>query len=138
MYDKWIQSIPSESIDASIRSYTGLDDPYLRDSVLFPLLRSNMYVIDFWLSNVVYPHEAKILEKKLTCTTWDLCGDNLQQRVTGFSGTNDTKNILLLSIAQKDLKELEETNMEVRHMKLMFACDRFVICHQVIALKTSM
>lgn len=38
----------------------------------------------------------------------------MKHRVTGFSGTNDTKNILPLPIAQNDLEELEETNENVR------------------------
>lgn len=95
-----------------------LDDSDQRDGQLFPLLRFNMDVIDFWLSNVVFPHELKIFEKKLMCTAWDLCSDHFNHRVTGFSGTNDTKNILPLSIEQKDLKELENTNQEMRKILL--------------------
>ncbi|XP_037024860.1 uncharacterized protein LOC119066461 [Bradysia coprophila] len=68
IYEKWIDSVPVELI--------------------------NMHVIDFWLSNVVFPR--------------------LAHPVTGFSGTNDTKNILPLPIAQNDLRELQSTNEEVR------------------------
>lgn len=120
VFEKWIQSISPELIDSSVKSYTGvnLDDPYQRDSVLFPLLRFNMHVIDFWLSNVVFPHEMKIFENKLTCTAWDLCSDHLEHLVTGFSGTNDTKNILPLPIAQNDLPKLENTNEEMREVLL--------------------
>lgn len=38
----------------------------------------------------------------------------MKHRVTGFSGTNDTKNILPLPISQNDLEELEATNKNVR------------------------
>lgn len=74
-YAKWIQSVPRKLLNKSILHYTGinLDNPNQRDEVLFPLLRFNMHVIDFWLESVVYPYEAKIFEKKLINTTWDLC-----------------------------------------------------------------
>lgn len=120
IYAKWIESIPKRLVNASIRSYTGinLDNSNQRDQFLFPLLRFNMYVIDFWLSNVVFHYEAKIFEKKLMCTAWDLCSDHLQHRVTGFSGTNDTKNILPLPIVQNDLEQLENTNEFMRQVLL--------------------
>lgn len=78
-----------------------------------------MHVIDFYLSKVVYPREAKVFVKKLMCTTWDLCSYNLKHPVTGFSGTNDTKNILPMSVEQNDLKELESTNEDVRKTLLL-------------------
>lgn len=120
IYEKWIQSISSQLIDASIQSYTGvnLDDSNQRDSLLFPLLRHNMHVIDFWLSNVVFPHEMKVFENKLICTAWDLCSDHCKKTLTGFSGTNDTKNILPLPIAQNDLEKLENTNEKMREVLL--------------------
>lgn len=93
-------------------SAINLDDPNQRDS-LFTLFRRNMNVIDFFLSNIVYPYEAKVFEQKLMCSTWDLCSDQLKC-VTGFSGTNDTKDILPLPIVQNDLQELENTNEEMR------------------------
>lgn len=120
VYDKWIQSIPSQLIDSSVISYTGinLDDEQQRDTILFPLLRFNMHVIDFWLSHEVFEREVKNFDKKLTCTAWDLCGDHLEHVVTGFSGTNDTKNVLPLPIMQRDLPELEDTNERLRRVIL--------------------
>lgn len=73
-----------------------------------------MHIIDFWLSHVVFLHEAKSFEQKLMCTAWDLCSEQMDLRVTGFSGTNDTKNLLPLPIVQNDLAELESTNENVR------------------------
>lgn len=124
IYSSWILSkvgyIPWKLIDSSIEKYSSinLDDPIQRDKILFPLLRHNMNAIDFWLSNVVYPHEAKIFEKKLMCTSWDLCSDQLKHCCTGFSGTNDTKTILPLPIVQNDLVELENTNDHMREILL--------------------
>lgn len=112
IYEKWISTIPTRLRDPSTETYSGinLDDPTQRMKRLFPLLRYNMNVIDFWLSTKVYPREAKTFEKKLTCTAWDLCSESLKHRVTGFSGTNDTKNILPLPVAQNDLNSLQQTN----------------------------
>lgn len=122
IYEKWIDSVsPKLILDSTIKSYTGvnLDDPHQRDKVLFPLLRFNMHVIDFWLSNVVFQRELKIFENKLTCTAWDLCSDRFEHLVTGFSGTNDTKNILPLTIAQNDLPVLEKTNEDMDNKLLL-------------------
>lgn len=124
IYESWLQSkfahISPTLIDPSISKYSGvnLDDPNQRDRLLFPLLRHNMNAIDFWLSNTVYPSEAKIFEEKLMCTTWDLCCNELNHCVTGFSGTNDTKDILPLPIVQNDLQELENTNDSMRKILL--------------------
>lgn len=116
IYEKWVCSLPSASVDQTIASYNGvnLEDPNQRDGLLFPLLRFNMNVIDFWLSNMVYPQKLKIFKKKLMCTAWVLCNHQLAHKVTGFSGTNDTKNILPAPITQNDLAELENTNEEMR------------------------
>lgn len=39
-YEKWIRTISPELIDASIKSYTGvnLDNPHQRETILFPVL----------------------------------------------------------------------------------------------------
>ncbi|KAJ6643823.1 hypothetical protein Bhyg_08788, partial [Pseudolycoriella hygida] len=115
VYEKWIDSIPDALLEPSIRQYSSvnLNDPTQRET-LFRLLEKNMNVIDFWLSSDVFPREAKSFEHKLICTPWDLCSDHMRRGVTGFSGTNDTKELLPLPIAQNDLKELEETNEIVR------------------------
>lgn len=114
IYDKWIEGIDEQLIDLnpSVKSYTGVntDDAHQRDVVLFPLLRFNMSVIDFWLSNMVFRREMKVFENKLIRTAWDLCSEQFEHVVTGFSGTNDTKSILPLPIAQNDLEELKSTN----------------------------
>lgn len=116
VYEGWIRSIPDKLVDDSIKSYTSinLSDPKQRNEIVFPLFKYNMDVINFWLSNMVFPREAKTFEKKLMCTAWDLCSENLVHKVSGFSGTNDTKNILPKPISQNDLAELEDTNNEVR------------------------
>lgn len=120
IYEKWMETIAPQLIHPTIKSYTGVNlyNPHQRDNVLFRLLRFNMHVIDFWLSKVVFPKEMQIFKDKLTCTAWDLCSDRFEHLVTGFSGTNDTKNTLPLPIAQNDLPELENTNENMRQVLL--------------------
>lgn len=120
IYGHWLDSIPSDLRDASIQTYSAINliDSYQRDKILFPLFKFNMHLIDYWLSNVVFLREAKSFERKLMCTSWDLCSEHLEHPVTGFSGTNDTKGILPMPIVQNDLRELENTNEEVRERLL--------------------
>lgn len=120
IYENWIQSISPELKDASIETYSrvNLDDAYQFDNLLFPLLRYNMHVIDFWLSKVVFSHEAKSFEKKLMCTAWDLVSERYDHRCTGFSGTNDTENVLPMTVAQNDLDKLKNTNEEMEKILL--------------------
>lgn len=119
IYGEWLDSIPVNLRAASIEKYSAINliDSYQRDEILFPLFKFNMHIIDFWLTNVVFTHEAKSFEQKLMCTPWDLVSEHLKP-VTGFSGTNDTKDILPMPVVQNDLRELENTNEEVRQTLL--------------------
>lgn len=121
IYDQWIESMAPGLIDVSIQTYSGvnLTDSRQRDVLLFPALRHNMRVINYWLSNAVFPREARIFEDKLMCSAWDLCTEHFRHTVSGFSGTNDTKDILPLTISQNDLPELERTNETVRDTLLL-------------------
>ena len=65
-------------------------------------------VIDFWLDEVVFPVEAKCFPQKIASTAWDLCSDH--GITTGFSGTDDTRLLLPLTIEQKNLPGLACTN----------------------------
>lgn len=119
IYSKWVESVQSDLVELQIETYSGIN---LSDSEqklrIYNTYRFNMHVIDFYLSKLVFPREAKIFVKKLMCTTWDLCSDMLEHRLTGFSGTNDTRNILPMAVHQDDLKELESTNEDVRRTLL--------------------
>lgn len=121
VYNDWVDHVPELLKNDSVRNYSGinLSDPIQREKQLFPILRFNMYVIDFWLALCVFPREAKLFPRKMMCTAWDLCSENLKNFVTGFSGTNDTKLLLPLPIHQNDLKELKETNENMRQVLLL-------------------
>lgn len=121
IYKRWVQQIDKHKVHSSIQTYSGvnLSDSLQREKFLFPVLRQNMYVIDFWLSNCVFPKEAKLFAGKMMCTAWDLCSEEFRFSVNGFSGTNDTKLLLPKPISQNDLEELEDTNENVRRTLLL-------------------
>lgn len=120
IYDEWVRFVPVDDVPESIRKLNGVNlvDSKQRDVHLFPILRNNMYVIDFWLASCIFPREAKTFAGKMMCTSWDLCPEKLKKLSTGFSGTNDTKTLLPLPVFQNDLVELEETNENVRRILL--------------------
>ncbi|KAG5729437.1 hypothetical protein E4T56_gene6157, partial [Termitomyces sp. T112] len=100
-YNQWVSS--QEEIFPSFRNIesVNLDDEYQRKVVLGPLFRKNKAVIDFFLSNVVFPRCAKQFPKKLSTSSWDLA-ETKAQVTTGFSGTNDNRYLLPTSIRQND------------------------------------
>jgi hypothetical protein len=86
-------------------------------------LRYNTQVIKYYLNTLVFPRHAKQFEVKLSTSAWDIPLYNPADDVgvvsssppltTGFSGTNDTRDMLPLNITQQDLPQLTYTNAEV-------------------------
>lgn len=103
------------------------DEAQLKE--LWDHLRHRVMVIDYFLNNHVFPLYAKQFRMKLQASGWDmplfsadvssnaLTGPQRAQSgpalTTGFSGTNDWKRILPLTITQNDLPGLLHTNAEV-------------------------
>ena len=75
----------------------------------------NAALVNFYLNNFVFPQYAKTFGVKLQASGWNLfpTQTNGGCRVTGFSGTNDTRHQLPMLIKQADLPELAHTNAEV-------------------------
>lgn len=77
----------------------------------------NMYLLDFYLNNFVFPRHAKQFDTKLQASGWDLVlfdpSSRSNCRTTGFSGTNDSRHQLPMMIKQNDLPNLAHTNAEV-------------------------
>lgn len=86
-----------------------LDDMDLCSQRLFPHLRYNKCVIDFYLSKVVFPKEAVEFPYKLATSAWDI-PDDTEALTTGFSGTSDNCFLFPLSIKQVNLPEFKHTN----------------------------
>ncbi|KAL8731663.1 MAG: hypothetical protein Q9166_003242 [cf. Caloplaca sp. 2 TL-2023] len=91
-----------------------LEDHQQCEEQLFPALRLNKKVADFYLSNVVFPKEGKEFDQKLSTSGWDIPARLQSIHVTtGFSGTNDNRFLLPSSILQRDLPELKHTSGKV-------------------------
>ncbi|KAJ3086282.1 hypothetical protein HK102_013328 [Quaeritorhiza haematococci] len=112
VYASWIARVPT--VPDSLKELHGvnLSDFEQRENALFPMLRKNTAVIDFWLTKVVFVKECKQFEFKISTNPWDLCAEATHS-TTGFSGTNDMRLLLPLNIKQDDLPELEGTNGKV-------------------------
>ncbi|KAG2137478.1 hypothetical protein DEU56DRAFT_736818 [Suillus clintonianus] len=110
-YESWVAGI--QSIPESLRHLSGINTKsaeQLHD--LQQLFEFNKAVIDFYLSRVVFPKEAKAFPHKLTCSGWDLA-QKKRHFTTGFSGTNDNRYLLPSSIVQHDLDYQRSTNARV-------------------------
>ena len=100
-YDQWVEF--GEGIPAALRQINGVnmnDDTQVEEH-LVPLFSRNTRVIDFYLSQVVFPRTAKEFQSKLSTSAWDLVEDK-SNVTTGFSGTNDNRYLLPTSITQED------------------------------------
>jgi len=100
-YNQWVEF--EEGIPPSLREIKGINmqDDTQVDEVLVPLFLRNTRVIDFYLSQAVFPQEAKGFPSKLSTSAWDLV-EAKSNVTTGFSGTNDNRYLLPTSISQED------------------------------------
>ncbi|KAH9056705.1 hypothetical protein EDB87DRAFT_1793974 [Lactarius vividus] len=116
-YDEWVEF--GEAIPTSLRQVNGvnMNDDTQVDEYLVPLFSRNTRVVDFYLSQVVFPRAAKEFPSKLSTSAWDLV-ENKTNVTTGFSGTNDNRYLLPTSITQEDPVSQLSTNALVLHYLL--------------------
>ena len=127
VYDHWSQS--SQTLPDSLRDWNviNVDD----ESQLMQIwlnFRYNVVVIDYFLNHFVFPKHAKQFSVKLRASGWDIPlfspgsqalarQENVENHskplTTGFSGTNDNRAMLPLTIRQEDLRGLSHTNAEL-------------------------
>ncbi|KAI9433421.1 hypothetical protein BJY52DRAFT_1160284 [Lactarius psammicola] len=108
-YNEWVES--GKDVPYLLQQINGVntDDDTQIDEHLVPLFSRNTRVIDFYLSQVVFPRAAKVFPFKLSATAWDLVEDK-SNVTTGFSGTNDNRYLLPTSITQEDPVSQLSTN----------------------------
>lgn len=113
-YRVWISRC--SNLPSRLREWSAVnleDDQQCRNE-LFPTLRYCKKIADYFLANVVFPKEGKEFDEKLSTSGWDVPakvgGPHL---TTGFSGTNDNRFLLPLSITQQDLPNLQHTSGKV-------------------------
>ena len=111
-YESWVQDAPE--LPFAFRQLTGinLSDPAQCSRMVFPPLRLAKGAIDFYVSRIVFPKEMKEFPHKLSSSGWDIARTKVHP-TTGFSGTNDSRYILPLSIEQCDLPAQLHTNAAV-------------------------
>ncbi|KAH8896015.1 hypothetical protein GQ53DRAFT_854400 [Thozetella sp. PMI_491] len=124
-YDRWAQH--AQHLPGSLRDWNSINiDDEVQFLELWSNLRYNMVVVDYFLNNFVFPLHAKQFKTKLQSNGWDipLFSSSLAAKskeaekqtralTTGFSGTNDNRSMLPLTIKQEDLPSLSHTNAEV-------------------------
>ena len=117
-YEEWIKDC-RDKLSSTLHNLRGLnlEDPVQRSESIFPQLRHCKAVIDFFLSTIVFPRHMKEFPHKLSTSGWDLAQDrsSFGQLVTGFSGTNDNRFLLPLTIKQADMEAHLHTNAMVLH-----------------------
>lgn len=119
-YDRWTSGCWSLPEALHHWNVINVDDQDQVDE-LWKHLRTNESVLDHYMNHFVFPLHAKQFNVKLQASGWDLPllpegGPEkavARARTTGFSGTNDNKMMLPLTIRQHDLPSLHQTNAEV-------------------------
>jgi hypothetical protein len=112
-YTEWLKSCATE-IPEELQTIRGInmDDGQLLTANLFPFLRHNKTVIDFYLNSFVFPRQAREFPYKLLSSGWDLAAEK-PHVTTGFSGTNDSRILLPTPISQVDRPAQLHTNAKV-------------------------
>ncbi|KAF8551327.1 hypothetical protein OG21DRAFT_1524515 [Imleria badia] len=111
-YDVWVRGCPSVPEDLQTWSGINIKSSEQWRMFLLPLFSRNKATVDFYLSRVVFPREAKEFPSKLSCSGWDLAEER-ERLLTGFSGTNDGQYLLPLHITQHDPHHQRGTNAKV-------------------------
>ena len=108
-YDHWVES--GQDLPAELRQLKGvnMEDEKQVDELLVPLFSRNKAMVDFYLSQIVFPRAARSFPSKLPSSGWDLA-EHKKNVTTGFSGTNDTRYLLPTSISQEDPDFVRGTN----------------------------
>ncbi|KAI6777666.1 uncharacterized protein J7T54_007393 [Emericellopsis cladophorae] len=108
-YQAWVRD--ANHLPKSFQQLSGLnlEDVFQCTALVFPCFRYAKAAIDYFLSHIVFCKEMKEFPQKLTASGWDL-GEMKSLPTTGFSGTNDSRVVLPLSVQQLDLPEQKHTN----------------------------
>lgn len=112
-YSRWV-AIGGANIPDTLRQLIGLNtkDVQTFANDIAPVFRRNQAAVDFYLAHVVFPKDAKEFPARLGTCGWDLA-EQKTNWTTGFSGTNDNRDLLPTSITQNDLKGQRLTNARV-------------------------
>ncbi|KAG0649292.1 hypothetical protein D0Z07_4347 [Hyphodiscus hymeniophilus] len=108
-YQEWVKDAPGLPIAFQhVSGITLKDEVQCKDQV-FPSLRFAKAAVDYFLAHIVFPKEMKEFPHKLSASGWGI-GQLKALPTTGFSGTNDSRKVLPLSVGHLDLVEQKHTN----------------------------
>ncbi|KAF8597353.1 hypothetical protein BDV93DRAFT_596776 [Ceratobasidium sp. AG-I] len=108
-YDQWIYKNNSIPLEFRRLNSVNVEDHEQFKHILVPAFARNVAVINFFLSAVAFPKQAKQFPHKLVTSGWDLA-ETKSHVTTGFSGTNDNQYLLPTSMAQADPLGQSSTN----------------------------
>lgn len=111
-FEHWVQDAPELPLKFQQLTGINLSDAMQCSQIVFPSLRFAKGAIDFYMSRLVFPREMKEFPHKLSSSGWDIARAKVHP-ATGFSGTNDSRYILPLSVSQCDLPKQLHTNAAV-------------------------
>jgi hypothetical protein len=99
-YSHWVES--GQDLPMVLRQLDGVNtkDETQFEKFIMPSFARNKEVVDFYLSRVVFPWDARQSLSKLPTSSWDLVEDK-KNLTTGFSGTNDSCHLFPSSISQE-------------------------------------
>jgi hypothetical protein len=117
-YARWCERCASlpDSLD-SIHCIN-IDDRVVFLEDAFKSFRYNKGTIDFFLRKEVFPKYATEYTQRLCAAGWDLPSTNEERLTIGFSGTNDNRALLPLTIEQRDVATQQHTNAMVLDLLL--------------------
>ena len=123
-YNYWVEL--GKEIPAELRHFKSVntEDASQVNRFLVPLFSREKRVVDFYLSQVVFPRDAREFPSKLPTSAWDLVEEKTKV-TTGFSGTNDNRLLLPTSITQEDRDFALDTNALVLHHLLLPQNDHY-------------
>ncbi|KAF8443938.1 hypothetical protein L210DRAFT_3643514 [Boletus edulis BED1] len=127
-YALWIEEYDRESVPDSLQKLGNINLGWSEQwfNVISPYFTHNRATIDFYLSRVVFPKEAKEYPWKLSASSWDLA-ERREKPITGMSGTSDERWLLPMSIAQRDLDHQKGTDARVLAYLLQPENDFYVV-----------
>ncbi|KAE9567462.1 hypothetical protein CGMCC3_g16424 [Colletotrichum fructicola] len=108
-YQAWVAD--SHCLPPAFQQLAGinLDDERQCTEQVFPCFRYAKGTVDYFLAHIVFPKELKEFPHKLSASGWDI-GEKKPRPTTGFSGTNDSRAFLPLTVEQLEDKGQQHTN----------------------------
>ncbi|GLA78963.1 hypothetical protein AtubIFM55763_001128 [Aspergillus tubingensis] len=108
-YQIWVDDAPT--LPPAYRQLVGvnLQDRLHCMECIFPCLRFAKGAIDYFLAHMIFAKGLREFPSKLSSSGWDI-GEVKCHPTVGFSGTNDSRVTLPLSVEQLDLPDQNHTN----------------------------